>query len=93
MNRYHGTLDRSESNKILKEHATSLAKNAGDSSSIDPDLSQASEDSAKYQEMDFSSGVFLVRFSENSGDDVLTLLYDYNPKHFIIQKYVRLCHS
>lgn len=43
--------------------------------------------------MDFSSGVFLVRYSENSGDDVLTLLFDYKPKHFIIQKYVRLCYK
>lgn len=36
-----------------------------------------------------TSGVFLVRFSAKSGDDVLTLLYDNQPKHFIIQKYVR----
>lgn len=105
---YHGTLDRSESNKILKEHATILARSAGD-----PDPNQTPEDLAKNQvsgtnkkfsfepmnmrniklllcqkEMDFSSGVFLIRYSENSGDDVLTLLYDYQPKHFIIQKYV-----
>lgn len=41
---YHGTLDRSESNQILKEQATILARNAGD-----PDLSQASEDLANSQ--------------------------------------------
>lgn len=43
-NRYHGTLDRSESNQILKEQATILARNAGD-----PDLSQTTEDLAKNQ--------------------------------------------
>lgn len=35
-----------------------------------------------------SSGVFLVRFSKHSGDNVLTLLYNKSPKHFIIQKFV-----
>lgn len=35
-----------------------------------------------------SSGVFLVRFSAKTGDFVLTLLFENQPKNFIIQKYV-----
>lgn len=66
---YHGTLNRYESEKLLKQSAAAqLAK--------DPEFS--------------TSGVFLVRFSAKSGDFVLTLLADEQPKHFIIQKYVRI---
>ncbi len=72
---YHGTLARNESNKILKEHAAILARNTGDPNQED-------------KETDFSSGVFLIRLSEKSGDEVLTLLYEDQPRHFIIQKYV-----
>lgn len=45
--------------------------------------------SQRSKDPDFNaSGVFLVRFSSKSGDFVLTLLAEDQPKNFIIQKYV-----
>lgn len=35
-----------------------------------------------------TSGVFLVRISEKRGDYVLTMLFENQPKNFMIQKYV-----
>lgn len=108
---YHGTLDRNESNKILKQYASSMGFKDNYSNKTDPDASAEDENTnsdtekflvsftignvihyfsliAEFFMLQESSGTFLVRFSENSGDYVLTLLYNNNPKHFIIQKYV-----
>uniref|UniRef100_A0A6B2EKM1 Tyrosine-protein kinase n=1 Tax=Phlebotomus kandelakii TaxID=1109342 RepID=A0A6B2EKM1_9DIPT len=85
---YHGTLDRLEAVAILEEYAKGLLQARRmeevaqtDRNNMDSNANEESQDS------DITSGVFLVRYTEkNKGSQVLTLLYDGKPKHFIIQK-------
>lgn len=76
---YHGTLDRQESIQILKRYAATIG---------DGKTKTASATSSSERDSNYSSGIFLVRYSAKTGDLVLTLLFDNQPKHFIIQKYV-----
>lgn len=80
---YHGTLDRAESTAILRQHARSMvAESRINATDYDDKRVKAGEEQ-------LSSGAFLVRFSAKTGDYVLTLLFENQPKNFIIQKYVR----
>lgn len=81
---YHGTLDRAESTATLRQHVRSMAAESQANGNAD---SGTAEDDALVL-TNFSSGVFLVRISAKTGDYVLTLLYENQPKNFIIQKYV-----
>lgn len=78
---YHGTLDRQVAVDILKEHAMKLMPGACSPSKEDKENVTCPNDS----ELD-TSGVYLVRYSPKQGVDVLTLLYDNEARHFIIQR-------
>lgn len=70
---YHETLDRGEAVKILREYV----QNTLVPKNTDEDLET------------LSSGVFLVRYSNrNGGSYVLTLLFEDQPKNFMIQSKV-----
>lgn len=82
---YHGTLDRAESTATLRQHVRTMAAESLANGNADSSTTGADDDALL---TNFSSGVFLVRFSAKTGDYVLTLLYENQPKNFIIQKYV-----
>ncbi|XP_055703901.1 tyrosine-protein kinase Shark isoform X2 [Phlebotomus papatasi] len=85
---YHGTLDRLEAVALIEEYARSLiiAKKL-ENSSQNQGNGIDSNSNDENNESDITSGIFLLRYTEkNKGSQVLTLLYDNQPKHFIIQK-------
>ncbi|XP_058459695.1 tyrosine-protein kinase Shark isoform X2 [Malaya genurostris] len=77
---YHGTLDRQVAVECLKEHAQKLVPHCSGY--------ENKENEVKLEEkhIDDASGVYLVRYSTKHGVDVLTLLFDGEAKHFIIQR-------
>lgn len=87
---YHGTLDRNESNQILRKYA----KNMSDSKKIESstDGGAASDDengnANRCENGIQSSGTFLVRYSKKESNLVLTLLDNDQLKNFIIRKHV-----
>ncbi|XP_053683158.1 tyrosine-protein kinase Shark [Sabethes cyaneus] len=75
---YHGTLDRQVAVESLKEHAQKMLP-------ISP-RKENKENSTKFEDWPDTSGVYLVRYSTKHGIDVLTLLFDGDAKHFMIQR-------
>lgn len=81
---YHGTLDRNEAVQMLREHVQVMQQRSGTGVINGATGLDDTED-----ENNFASGVFLVRYSDrNGGSYVLTLLYEDQPKNFIIKKSV-----
>uniref|UniRef100_A0A8D8A527 Tyrosine-protein kinase n=2 Tax=Culex pipiens TaxID=7175 RepID=A0A8D8A527_CULPI len=80
---YHGTLDRQVAVDILKEHAVKLMPGA-----CSPSKEDKENDSTRSNDNESldTSGVYLVRYSPKQGVDVLTLLFDNEARHFIIQR-------
>ncbi|GAB0098947.1 Tyrosine-protein kinase [Sergentomyia squamirostris] len=85
---YHGTLDRVEAVTMLEEYAKGLLEaKKQEESPQNGEVVVDSNANSENSDNDVTSGVFLVRYTEkNKGSQVLTLLYDNTPKHFIIQK-------
>ncbi|XP_059607389.1 tyrosine-protein kinase Shark isoform X2 [Phlebotomus argentipes] len=84
---YHGTLDRVEAVSMIEECAKSLAQARRSDASTVSEEGSVDGNANEEDDTDVTSGVFLVRYTEkNKGSQVLTLLYDNTPKHFIIQK-------
>ncbi|XP_055693525.1 tyrosine-protein kinase Shark isoform X2 [Lutzomyia longipalpis] len=85
---YHGTLDRVEAVALIQEYARSLLqvkwaadKNQADGNGVDANANDESNQS------DITDGVYLLRYTaKNKGSQVLTLLFDNQPMHFMIQK-------
>ncbi|XP_058830150.1 tyrosine-protein kinase Shark isoform X2 [Topomyia yanbarensis] len=77
---YHGTLDRQVAVESLKEHAQKLSPVSSKHENKENEIR-----SEENQTPD-TSGVYLVRYSTKHGVDVLTLLFDGEAKHFIIQR-------
>ena len=84
MNWYHETLGRHEANAILKQYAKNLSENLNNIQ----DENESNENVGQNNEEDRTAGTFLIRYSVKNKDFVLSLLYDGQPMHFIIQKYV-----
>lgn len=86
---YHGTLDRSESNQILRKYAKNMIENRKSELSTAAAASDDENGNANGSENDLlSSGTFLVRFSKKENNLVLTLLDNDQLKNFIIRKHV-----
>lgn len=90
---YHGTLDRSESNQILRKYAKNMNENRKSESSAGGGAATATSDdengNANENEKELlSSGTFLVRFSKKENNLVLTLLDNDQLKNFILRKHV-----
>ncbi|XP_055531507.1 tyrosine-protein kinase Shark isoform X2 [Wyeomyia smithii] len=75
---YHGTLDRQVAIESLKEHARKLRPISHGK--------ENKENATDLENMPDTSGIYLVRYSTKHGVDVLTLLFDGEAKHFIIQR-------
>lgn len=84
---FHGTMERPESTALLRQHVQALQ--AGETDATDEGAGGGGG-GAESEAADCGSGVFLVRNSANSGDLVLALLFENQPKNFIIQKYVSI---
>lgn len=87
---YHGTLDRSESNQILRKFAMNMSENRKLEISTGAAVSDDENGNSNESENDLlsSSGTFLVRYSKKENNLVLTLLDNDQLKNFIIRKYV-----
>lgn len=72
---YHGTLDRKVAVESLNEHSKKMI-----------DEMENKENSTKLGYLPDTSGVYLVRYSTKHGVDVLTLLFNGDAKHFIIER-------
>uniref|UniRef100_A0A1L8DKX5 Tyrosine-protein kinase n=1 Tax=Nyssomyia neivai TaxID=330878 RepID=A0A1L8DKX5_9DIPT len=81
---YHGTLDRVEAVTLIQEYAKSLLQaKQTDTDGIDNNANSESNHS------DITDGIYLLRYTaKNKGSQVLTLLFDNQPMHFMIQKTV-----
>ncbi|EAT39464.1 AAEL008732-PA [Aedes aegypti] len=77
---YHGTLERQIAVESLRDHASKLMPSSPgkENKENDPRTDEGEHPDA--------SGVYLVRYSTKHGVDVLTLLYENEAKHFIIQR-------
>ncbi|XP_058117009.1 tyrosine-protein kinase Shark [Anopheles coustani] len=73
---YHGTLERMAAVDSLKAHSKTKRGQQHNKENSGP-----AENGAES-----SSGTYLVRYSAKQNVDVLTMLYDDEPKHFIIQR-------
>uniref|UniRef100_A0A182Y9N5 Tyrosine-protein kinase n=1 Tax=Anopheles stephensi TaxID=30069 RepID=A0A182Y9N5_ANOST len=71
---YHGTLERTTAVDYLKDFAAKKAYNNKENNECLDGLEQS------------TSGTYLVRYSATQNVDVITMLYDNEPKHFIIQR-------
>ncbi|XP_035791172.1 tyrosine-protein kinase Shark-like isoform X2 [Anopheles albimanus] len=76
---YHGTMERVGAVGYLREHAAKLKLKHGRNKE-----NEGSGDTAETGES--QSGTYLVRYSAKQNVDVLTLLFEGEPKHFIIQR-------
>lgn len=76
---YHGTQDRSCSENLLLEYAKMMDR----TSDKFPDTSENAENPTENNEGS-TDGLFLVRYSK--GNNVLTLLFERKPRHFIIKQ-------
>ncbi|XP_050091066.1 tyrosine-protein kinase Shark isoform X1 [Anopheles aquasalis] len=73
---YHGTMERIGAVGYLREYAAKLKlKHGRNKENEDIDSTETGE-----------SGTYLVRYSAKQNVDVLTLLFEGEPKHFIIQR-------
>ncbi|KXJ82070.1 hypothetical protein RP20_CCG016017 [Aedes albopictus] len=77
---YHGTLERQIAVESLREHASKLMPSSPgkENKENDPQVDESDQPDA--------SGVYLVRYSTKHGIDVLTLLFENEAKHFMIQR-------
>uniref|UniRef100_A0A8W7P8K4 Tyrosine-protein kinase n=1 Tax=Anopheles coluzzii TaxID=1518534 RepID=A0A8W7P8K4_ANOCL len=85
---YHGTLERTAAVDYLKDFAVKLLPNlAHRQQQQQPDRDGNKENGECLDGLEQStSGTYLVRYSAKQNVDVLTMLYDNEPKHFIIQR-------
>lgn len=92
---YHGTLQRDDAIILLKEYAKTLAANCSkDEQNQNLDNKDRESNVKSNEQVCYSSGVYLVRYSHrNNGSYVLTLLADNLPRHFQIQKSVSRLNS
>ncbi|XP_062559479.1 tyrosine-protein kinase Shark isoform X2 [Armigeres subalbatus] len=76
---YHGTLERQLAVESLREHSSKIMPSSSkENKENDPRTDENDQHDA--------SGVYLVRYSTKHGVDVLTLLFENEAKHFIIQR-------
>ncbi|XP_055623942.1 tyrosine-protein kinase Shark isoform X2 [Toxorhynchites rutilus septentrionalis] len=76
---YHGTLDRQVAVESLREHVKKL-------SLVSTGKENKENENGETDQQQDASGVYLVRYSAKHGVDVLTLLFNGEAKHFIIQR-------
>uniref|UniRef100_A0A182N2M8 SH2 domain-containing protein n=1 Tax=Anopheles dirus TaxID=7168 RepID=A0A182N2M8_9DIPT len=81
---YHGTLERTNAVDCLKEAAAKRRKQLQHGSNKE-NSECAATDQAGHDQFG-GSGTYLVRYSAKQNVDVLTMLYESEPKHFIIQR-------
>lgn len=81
---YHGTLERTEAAKLVKEFAEDLMKKMQDKHNGNCDSMNNFDTTSAGDSVDVC-GIFLIRYSNRSGY-VLTLWDDNNARHFIIQQ-------
>uniref|UniRef100_A0A4Y0BFA5 Tyrosine-protein kinase n=1 Tax=Anopheles funestus TaxID=62324 RepID=A0A4Y0BFA5_ANOFN len=83
---YHGTLERISAVDYLKDFAAKLLPNlAHRQREQERDNNKENNECLDGLEQS-TSGTYLVRYSAKQNVDVLTMLYDNEPKHFIIQR-------
>ncbi|XP_053669806.1 tyrosine-protein kinase Shark [Anopheles nili] len=82
---YHGTLERTAAIDKLKNFSAKLQAKLGHSQQLERDTNKENIGSQDGVEQS-ASGTYLVRYSAKQNVDVLTMLYDNEPKHFIIQR-------
>lgn len=90
---HHGTLDRSESNQILRKFAKNMSEHRKPESTTAAAVSDDENGNSNENEGDMlSSGIFLIRYSKKENSLVLTMLDNDQLKNFIIKKHVSRCH-
>ncbi|XP_052901886.1 tyrosine-protein kinase Shark isoform X1 [Anopheles moucheti] len=82
---YHGTLERTTAVDYLKDFAAKLLPNLAHRQQQERDNNKENNECLDGLEQS-TSGTYLVRYSAKQNVDVLTMLYDNEPKHFIIQR-------
>ncbi|XP_050081362.1 tyrosine-protein kinase Shark [Anopheles maculipalpis] len=82
---YHGTLERTTAVDYLKDFAAKLLPNLAHRKQQEGDNSKENNECLDGLEQS-TSGTYLVRYSATQNVDVITMLYDNEPKHFIIQR-------
>uniref|UniRef100_A0A182SMW5 Tyrosine-protein kinase n=1 Tax=Anopheles maculatus TaxID=74869 RepID=A0A182SMW5_9DIPT len=82
---YHGTLERTTAVDYLKDFAAKLLPNLAHRKQPEGDTNKENNECLDGLEQS-TSGTYLVRYSATQNVDVITMLYDNEPKHFIIQR-------
>ncbi|XP_035896870.1 tyrosine-protein kinase Shark isoform X1 [Anopheles stephensi] len=82
---YHGTLERTTAVDYLKDFAAKLLPNLAHRKQQESDNNKENNECLDGLEQS-TSGTYLVRYSATQNVDVITMLYDNEPKHFIIQR-------
>uniref|UniRef100_A0A182LYW1 Tyrosine-protein kinase n=1 Tax=Anopheles culicifacies TaxID=139723 RepID=A0A182LYW1_9DIPT len=82
---YHGTLERNTAVTYLKDYAAKLLPNIVHRQQQERDSNKENNECLDGLEQS-TSGTYLVRYSAKQNVDVLTMLYDNEPKNFIIQR-------
>uniref|UniRef100_A0A182K3X2 SH2 domain-containing protein n=1 Tax=Anopheles christyi TaxID=43041 RepID=A0A182K3X2_9DIPT len=82
---YHGTLERTAAVEYLKDFAVKLLPTLAHRQQQERDNNKENNECLDGLEQS-TSGTYLVRYSAKQNVDVLTMLYENEPKHFIIQR-------